>query len=197
MSTRFTRVFFPVALMFFTYLVSSAFVFQSNLVNLSDDNLQNKIHESFVGELFKRFEYTNNAQTDTDLSSRQVTHMPDTVVVFSNQQNPRRHLYLYNEAGRRLSRVTQTLQSNIWTNVSKEANTYDDNGNRLTSITQQWQNGVWMNTNKRSNTFGANNILTNTLLEVWTDNSWTNYQEFTYTHDLQDNIISVLKKVWA
>lgn len=162
-----------------------------------DKDLHNSIHEFFQSELFNPLEYNGLAIQDQLTDPRQITHMPDTVVVYSVQQNPRRHLYFYNLQGQRTSWLTQSLVSNNWTNLSAENYTYDQSGNRLTVTTQSWQNNAWINVSKRTNTFGQNNVLSSTLLQNWTGSGWVNSKRVTNSHDAQDNLITRLDEDWV
>lgn len=158
-------------------------------------------------------------------AAKNLNYHPDTVVLLSTSQNPRRYSYFYSQNGERLISFVKVYNNEEWVNLSYETCTYDINGNRLTSTWQVWQNNAWVNSSRSTFTYTVNNRLatitvqnwtasgwtnaektTNTYdvfgnrvaykLEKWIDNSWTNFLYEIYTYDNQNNLINGVRQLW-
>ena len=123
-------------------------------------------------------------------------YYPDTVIVYSISQNPKKYTYFYSELGERQMTMIKVMENEVWVNHSFELCTYDSVSNLLTSEIKVWQNDTWVKSGKITNTYTTNHNVLTTLNEFWDGTDWINIDSSTYTYNVSGKIVALLKEVW-
>lgn len=128
--------------------------------------------------------------------SEEINFYPDTVIVYSLENDPQRYSYFYSTDGERLVTFVKEFKNSTWVNAAMENCTYDIYGNRLTSVWQIWQSTLWVNGVKTINTYGTNNVLLTQTMQVWSGSQWVNDIRITNTYDASGNKVAALREKW-
>ncbi len=130
------------------------------------------------------------------IEQRNIYHFPDTVVIYSVGQNPKRYIYFYSQQSNLLSTLTQSLQNNQWVNSAMELNIYDNFGRKTTTTSQVWQNGNWQNIANSSYTYNSNGNVLSQITQLWIGSSWVNSDKVTNSYDISGNRVAFLSEKW-
>lgn len=125
----------------------------------------------------------------------QVTFLPDTIIIYSTTENPKRHTFLHNNNGKLLVTITKQLENGSWVNRAMESRSYDSQGNVSSVTTQIWSAGSWSNATKVTHTYENFQILTSTW-QNWESGQWLNNYRINNSLDVVGNIVATLRENW-
>lgn len=130
-----------------------------------------------------------------DRAASAVDYHPDTVVVYSVENYPKRYTHFYSTEGELLIQLVKSLENGIWVNHLMHNYTYNSNGLVLTAITQLAVNGSWNNFEKRIYTYSNNKVETETV-QHWNSGSWQNFSRVSHSFDLSSNVVASFMELW-
>jgi hypothetical protein len=123
-------------------------------------------------------------------------HFPDSVLIYSVGQNPKRYKYIYSQQGILIQTVIQLFQNNQWVFLSQENFSHDNFGRILSSTTKIYQNGNWINSTKSTYSYNLNGNLISFLSQFWNGNSWVNSERITNSFDVFGNRVAFFSEKW-
>lgn len=127
--------------------------------------------------------------------AKEVHFVMDTVLIFSINNIPERHIYSYSTSGYYMNFLIQYYEGNNWINSVLEACTYDQEGNKLISFLKVWINNEWVNYQTETNKY-VNARIQESLKQRWIEGAWMNAEKETFAYDSGGNMISYLSEYW-
>lgn len=155
-------------------------------------------HHGFFPENFNiRFDLKKLQNLQPIDKNRDNTYyLPDTVVVYSILENPKRYTYLYSANGERQMTFLKVLVNEEWVNNYFTLVTYDSVGNPLVTETRVWQTDAWIFESRTINTFTTNHLILSTIVQNWDGTSWQNASQDTYTYNVSGKPVAYLREEW-
>ncbi len=123
-------------------------------------------------------------------------YFPDTVVVYSILENPKRYTYLYSANGERQMTFLKVLENEEWVNNYFILVTYDSVGNPLVTETRVWQTDTWIFESRTSNTYTTNHNILTSINQNWDGSNWQNVSQDTYTYNVSGKPVAYLNEEW-
>jgi hypothetical protein len=164
--------------------------FQSGKILLSQQGL---FPENFnIRFDLKRLQNLHPFEKDRD----NTYYFPDTVVVYSIQENPKKYTYLYSANGERQMTFLKVLENEEWVNKYFIIVTYDSVGNPLVTETRVWQIDTWVFESRITNTYTTNHNILTSISQNWDGASWLNSTQETYTYNVSGKPVALLKEEW-
>lgn len=143
--------------------------------------------------------FNNWEQTQQALDGRTLQFFPDSILVYSVQNNPRKYNYLFSNNGELLTTLVRIRQGALWINESIENRTYDALGNMSTQQWQAWTGNDWVNSSRSLYTYDDNRkILTHTE-QTWNSaaGNWTNFRRTTNTWTASGFHLTMLQEIFS
>lgn len=197
----------------FTHLIKISFFaimmvcISGHLNSQSDTFYDTRSFTNFENEVFSipdnfnlrlnhlRLDQFNRFQSNQK-SPAEILYFPETVTVYSVNDEAKQYTYLYSAAGDRLNTTIKKYINEMWVNSSFETCTYDEIGNRLTSIWKIWVNGAYVNLSKTTWTYTTNRNVLTELKQNWSGNTWVNDEKTSNSYDVVGNRVATLKEKW-
>jgi hypothetical protein len=149
---------------------------------------------------FKEITRFNNwGKRVSRLQERNLQFFPDTILVYSASENPRKYNYLFSNTGELLTCLVRIKQGAQWVNESIENRTYDAASNMTLQQWQAWNGTAWVNTTRNLFTYDNNrNLLTHTE-QVWNPGTggWTNFRRTTNTWSASGLHLTMLQEFFS
>jgi len=184
-----------VAMAFGSTPVMSQQTISVDALNLVTDHNSQLLREHFhIGFNLTRLSRLSDLKRDVN---DQLYFFPDTVDVYSIEQNPVRYTYFYSENGDRLMTLVKAFENEQWVNSYLQMNTFDEVGNLLVSRIQEWQNENWVNSFRQTQTFTTNHNVLTWLNEDWNGTDWLAVDRGTYTYNEAGEPVAYLKENWT